>query len=132
MQLTIGQVTLSRGAPTETVQNLRGLPESSVQEITAVGADSITLQLRGNKRTTLTFLVERTHGSAEEAADFCVRHEAPYPVQGLFTYRTDRGELYLPGAVACVTQYSFLGATTTHAYRVTGGSFLTKLPASAA
>ena len=131
MQLTIGQVTLSRGAPTETVQNLRGLPESSVQVITAVGADSVVLQLRGNKQTTLTFLVERTHGSAEEAADFCVRHEAQFPVQGLFTYRTDRGELYLPGAVAVVTQYAFRGATTTHAYRVAGGSFLTKLPASA-
>ena len=131
MQLSIGKVTLSRGAPEETVQNLRGVPVSQVQEITAVGAASMVLQPRGNKKTTLTFTVERTHGSAEEAADFCVRHETQFPVQDLFTYRTDRGELYLPGALAEVTQYAFLGATTTHAYRVTGGCFLTKLPPSA-
>ena len=130
MQLSIGKITLSRGAPEDAAQNLRGLPEPSVQEITAVGADSVTFQLRGNKKTTLTFLVERTHGSAEEAADFCVRHEAQFPVQGLFTYRTERGELYLPGAVAVVTQYSFRGATTSHSYRVTGGGFLTRLPSS--
>ena len=131
MQLTIGQVTLSRGTPEETAQNLRGLPESSVQEIAAVGAADVAFQLRGNKKTTLTFTVERTHPSAEDAADFCVRHEAQFPLQGLFTYRTDRGELYLPGAVAVVTQYAFRGATTTHAYRVVGGGFATRLPSSA-
>ena len=131
MQLSIGKVTLSRGAPDEPVQNLRGTPESPVQEIAAVGAASVVLQPRGNKKTVLTFTVERTHGSAEEAADFCVRHETQFPVQDLFTYRTDQGELYLPGAVATVTQYAFRGATTTHAYRVAGGNFLTKLPLSA-
>ena len=131
MQLTIGQVPLSRGAPEEAVQNLRGLPESSVQEIAAVGAANVAFQLRGNKKTTLTFTVERTHGSAEDAADFCVRHEAQFPLQGLFTYRTDRGELYLPGAVAVVTQYTFRGATTTHAYRVAGGGFVKRIPSSA-
>ena len=132
MQLSIGKVTLSRGAPEETVQNLRGVPESQLQEITAVGAASVVLQPRGNKKTTLTFTVKRTHGSAEDAADFCVRHDTAFPAQGLFIYHTDRGELYLPGAVASVSQYSFRGATTTHAYRVVGGSFLTQLPSSAA
>ena len=131
VQLSLGKVMLSRGAPGETARDLRGVPESPLQEITAVGAASMVFRPRGNKKTTLTFTVDRTHESAEDAADFCVRHETQFPVQGLFTYRTDRGELYLPGAVASVTQYSFRGASTTHAYRVVGGSFLTKLPTSA-
>lgn len=130
MELVIGQLTLCRGTAGEAVQNFRGLPQSEIQESAALGAASVVLVPRGNKKTTLIFLIERTHGSAEAAADFCVRHESQFPVQGLFTYRTDSGELYLPGAVAVVTQYSFRGATTAHAYRVAGGSFLTKLPSS--
>ncbi len=130
MQLFIGKVTLARGLPEESVQGLTGVPVSQVQESTAVGADSAVFTLRGNKKTTFTFSVERVHASAEEAADFCVRHEAQFPVQDIFIYRTDSGELYLPGAVAVVTKYSCRNATTTHAYSVVGGCFLTKLPST--
>ncbi len=131
MKFTIGNVTLTGMVPEETVQDFRGAPESQVQESTTVGAASATFYLRGNKKSTLTFTIERVHGSAEEAADFCVRHEFQFPVQGLFTYHTDHGELYLPGAVAVVTRYTLLGAATTHAYQIVGGGFLTKLPTSA-
>ncbi len=131
MELSIGNVSLTGMVPEESVQDLRGTPQSQVQESTPIGSENAVFYPRGNKKTTLTFTIERAHESAEEAADFCVRHEAQFPVQGLFTYHTDSGELYLPGAVAVVTQYSFRGATTTHAYRVAGGGFLTKFSQSA-
>ena len=115
MLLQIGNVPLTGTIPDESVCDFRGAPASLVQEVQGVDAASTEFIPRGNRKTTITFTINRTHASAETAADFCVRHEAQFPVQGLFTYATDLGELYLAAALVDVTQYSFKGAATVHA-----------------
>ncbi len=131
MQLQIGTVPLTGEVPDESVCDFKGAPVSALQESPAIGAAGVVFFPRGNRKSTVTFTINRTHASAEAAADFLIRHESQFPVQGLFTYKTDVGELYLAAAVADVTSYTFLGASTTHAYRVVGGAWLTTLPQTA-
>ena len=121
MQITIGNLSLTGTIPAEQVQQFRLLSESQVQSTAALGADGIEQFLRGNKKLTISFTIQRQQTSAEEAAYFCLYHEAQFPLQGTLTYQTDSGELYLLGAVVVVTHAEFTGATTTHSYRATSG-----------
>ena len=125
MQISIGKVQLTGPIPAESVQAFKLSPVSEIQDSKAIGAQDITQFPRGNKKVTITFTIQRERKSAEEAAYFCAAHEMQFPVQDLLTYRTDAGVLYLPNAVAVVTQADFEGATTTHGYRITGGGFKT-------
>ena len=128
MQITIGQVALTGTVPAEDVQDFQLVSESPVQTVPALGAADIALFPRGNKKITFTFTIQREHDSAEAAAYFVPSYEAAFPVQSLLTYATAAGTLYMANAVAAVVRASVTGATSTIAYRVTGGGFLTSAP----
>ena len=130
MQITIAQIALTGTVPAEDVQDFQFAPESPVQTVTALGAADIAQFPRGNKKITFTFTIQRQHDSAEAAAYFVPSYEASFPVQGLLTYATAAGTLYMASAVAVVVRATVTGATSTLSYRVTGGGFLTSAPAS--
>ena len=128
MQITIAQVALTGTVPAEDVQDFQFVPESQVQTVLAVGAADIALFPRGNKKITFTFTIQREHDSAEAAAYFVPSYEASFPVQGVLTYATAAGTVYMASAVAVVVRASVTGATSTVSYRVTGGGFLQTAP----
>ena len=114
--------------PDEDMQDFQFGSQSQIQEVAGLGAGDIALFPRGNKKVSFTFMVQREHDDADAAAYFVPSYEAQFPVQGLLTYQTDAGVLYQLGAVAEVTRATFLGATSTISYRVTGGGFVTTMP----
>ena len=130
MQITIAQVALTGTVPAEDVQDFQFASDSPVQTVSALGAADIALFPRGNKQVTFTFTIQRQHDSAEAAAYFVPSYEAPFPVQGLLTYATAAGTLYMASAVAVVVRASVTGATSTLSYRVTGGGFLQTAPSA--
>lgn len=134
MQITIaitgGTVALTGTVPAEDVQDFQLVSESPVQTVPALGATDIAQFPRGNKKVTLTFTVQREHDSAEAAAYFVPSYEASFPVQGVLTYSTTAGTLYVASAVAVVVRATVIGATSTISYRVTGGGFVTSAPSA--
>ena len=130
MQITIAQVALTGTVPAEEVQDFQFASESAVQTVAALGAADVALFPRGNKKITVTFTIQRQHDSADAAAYFVPSYEASFPVQGLLTYATAAGTLYMASAVAVVVRATITGATSTLSYRVTGGGFLTSAPSA--
>lgn len=105
----------------------------AVQIAEFVRADHTQPIARGNRRTALSFRVTRQHSDPLAAQRFLVEHMTGMVWSGLLILESrglvgQRSERYLANAVLDSAEGSHIGATTIHAYQITGGALLLKKP----
>ncbi len=99
----------------------------AVQELAA--ANPVTFD-RGTRTLDLSFTVQRNHASIRASELFIGNHENAVPQTGLVKLTTTEGTTVFitNGFLVDLQLASYIGATTTHSYRIVGGVF-TDLPA---
>ncbi len=107
------------------VLNLRLRFTRGIEVVQAIGeANPVTFD-RGTRTLDLSFTVQRNHSSIRASELFIGNHENAVPQTGRIKLTTTGGTIaYVENGMLVEIQLaSYIGATTTHTYRIVGGVF---------
>lgn len=104
--------------------NLRINGETMADTAEYLRAAAVEVFDRGNRRTSISFSVTRTHASLEAAELFILKHETTLPRRGLIEFEAHqgRGRAWLYDAVLTQASCSHKGVTSVHDYAILGGA----------
>lgn len=97
----------------------------SIEVVQELGVETPATFDRGTRTSDLSFTVARVHSSIKEAEVFIAKHDDVVPAGGLVALTTTGGTVafIINGVVTELQLVSYIGATTFHSYRITGGLF---------
>ncbi len=105
--------------------NLRLRFTRGIEVVQAIGAANPVTFDRGMRTLDLSFTVQRNHSSIRASELFIGNHENDVPQTGRIKLTTTGGTIaYVENGMLVEIQLaSYIGATTTHSYRIVGGVF---------
>lgn len=98
-----------------------------VQEQQFLRAAAVSVLDRANLKTVIKFRVSREHASVQDAEYFLLSHYVDLPGSGTVTFAAKNSagaekRLKLAAAAIAVTDHSYSGCRTFHAYEISGGA----------